>query len=213
MIAGSGKIIWILVADWSSVKSSEPNACDVTHKIRPLYFILDNCACPRIEVYSQSGKKHGHPRLYGTYSRRAEKVNGWPFYTSDAYGGRYGIWWYQEDTYPVYQWQIGYSSNKGRNYPLALNIQDVECPQSLKLFSWWMNTGGWYTFGYDLGSRCLPNDDLDDIKLDIYEPTSYTPSHAKTEIPKIVNILTSNPWWFKPQALGFVNFSPRLKLF
>ena len=52
-----------------------------------------------------------------------------------------------------------------------------------------MNTGGWYNFGYDLGSRCLPNDDLDVIKLDSYEPTSYTLSHAKTEIPKIVNIL------------------------
>ena len=39
MTAGSGKIIWILVADWSSVESSEPtNACDVTHKIGPLYF-------------------------------------------------------------------------------------------------------------------------------------------------------------------------------
>ena len=35
--AGSGKI-WILVADWSRVKSSEPNAGDVTHKIGPLYF-------------------------------------------------------------------------------------------------------------------------------------------------------------------------------
>ena len=62
---------------------------------------------------------------------------------------------------------FGYSSKKGRNYPLALNIQDVDCPQSLKLFSWWMNTGHWYNFGYDLGSRCLPNDDLDVIKFDI----------------------------------------------
>ena len=34
---GSGKI-WILVADWSRVKSSEPNAGDVTRKIGPLYF-------------------------------------------------------------------------------------------------------------------------------------------------------------------------------
>ena len=37
--AGSGKI-WILVADWSRVKSSEPNAGDVTRKIGPLYFTI-----------------------------------------------------------------------------------------------------------------------------------------------------------------------------
>ena len=35
--AGSGKI-WILVPDWSRVKSSEPNVGDVTRKIGPLYF-------------------------------------------------------------------------------------------------------------------------------------------------------------------------------
>ena len=34
---GSGKI-WILVPDWSRLKSSEPKAGDVTHKIGPLYF-------------------------------------------------------------------------------------------------------------------------------------------------------------------------------
>ena len=34
----SRNIIWILVADWSRVKSSEPNAGDVTRKIGPLYF-------------------------------------------------------------------------------------------------------------------------------------------------------------------------------
>ena len=35
---GSGKI-WILVPDWSRLKSLEPKAGDVTHKIGPLYFI------------------------------------------------------------------------------------------------------------------------------------------------------------------------------
>ena len=34
---GSGKI-WILVPDWSRLKSSEPDAGDVTPKIGPLYF-------------------------------------------------------------------------------------------------------------------------------------------------------------------------------
>ena len=68
--------------------------------------LLDNCACSRIEVYSQSGKKY-HPYLYGTYLRRADKVNGRPFYISDAYGGKYGIWWVQDIT--PNQWQIGYS--------------------------------------------------------------------------------------------------------
>ena len=34
---GSGKI-WILVPDWSRLKSSEPKAGDVTCKIDPLYF-------------------------------------------------------------------------------------------------------------------------------------------------------------------------------
>ena len=34
---GSSKI-WILVNDWSGFESSEPNACDVTCKIGPLYF-------------------------------------------------------------------------------------------------------------------------------------------------------------------------------
>ena len=34
---GSGKI-WILVPDWSRLKSSEPKAGDVTRKIGPLYF-------------------------------------------------------------------------------------------------------------------------------------------------------------------------------
>ena len=33
----SGKI-WILVPDWSRLKSSEPKAGDVTRKIGPLYF-------------------------------------------------------------------------------------------------------------------------------------------------------------------------------
>ena len=144
--------------------------------------LLDNCACSRIEIYSHSGKKF-HPELYGPYLRRAENVNGRPFYASDAYGGRYGIWWYQDDTYPYYQWQIGYSSKKGGNHPMAANIQDVDCPQKLKLFSWWMNNGGWYTVGYDLGIRCLPND----------EPTSHPQSHAETKILKIVNLSTSKP--------------------
>ena len=36
--SGSGKI-WILVADWSRLESSEPNAGDVTRKIGPLYFM------------------------------------------------------------------------------------------------------------------------------------------------------------------------------
>ena len=40
---GSGKI-WILVPDWSRLKSSEPKAGDVTHKIGPLYFII-HMAC------------------------------------------------------------------------------------------------------------------------------------------------------------------------
>ena len=35
--SGSGKI-WILVADWSRLESSEPNAGDGTRKIGPLYF-------------------------------------------------------------------------------------------------------------------------------------------------------------------------------
>ena len=35
--SGSGKI-WILVAEWSRLESSEPNADDVTRKIGPLYF-------------------------------------------------------------------------------------------------------------------------------------------------------------------------------
>ena len=83
--------------------------------------LLDNCACSRIEVYSQSGKKY-HPYLYGTYLRRAEKVNGRPFYISDAYGGKYGIWWDQDDSYPKYQWVIGYSSRQGY---LASNLQDL----------------------------------------------------------------------------------------
>ena len=73
--------------------------------------LSDNCACSRIEVYSQSGKKY-HPYLYGTYLRRAEKVNGRPFYISDAYGGKYGIWWVQDIT--PNQWQIGYSKDKGK---------------------------------------------------------------------------------------------------
>ena len=34
---GSGKI-WILIPDWSRLKSSEPKAGDVTRKIGPLYF-------------------------------------------------------------------------------------------------------------------------------------------------------------------------------
>ena len=34
---GSGKI-WILVPDWSRLKSSEPKAGDVTRKIDHLYF-------------------------------------------------------------------------------------------------------------------------------------------------------------------------------
>ena len=39
---GSGKI-WILVPDWSRLKSSEPEAGDVTCKIRPLYFTTSTC--------------------------------------------------------------------------------------------------------------------------------------------------------------------------
>ena len=36
-VLGSIKI-WILIPDWSRLKSSEPKAGDVTHKIGPLYF-------------------------------------------------------------------------------------------------------------------------------------------------------------------------------
>ena len=39
--SGSGKI-WILVADWSRLESSEPIAGDVTRKIDPLYFKCQN---------------------------------------------------------------------------------------------------------------------------------------------------------------------------
>ena len=39
--SSSGKI-WIIVADWSRIKSSEPDTRDVTRKIGPLYFTFDN---------------------------------------------------------------------------------------------------------------------------------------------------------------------------
>ena len=38
---GYGKI-WILVLDWSRLKSSEPKAVDITRKINPLYFIYSS---------------------------------------------------------------------------------------------------------------------------------------------------------------------------
>ena len=130
--------------------------------------------------------------------RKAEKVNGRSFYKSDAYGGKYGIWWDQDDSYPKYQWVIGYSSRTGY---LASNLQDIDCPQSLKHFSWWMNIDQnqqWRTVGYALGIRCLHDNDLkghemklDVIKLNDNELTNNAQSHAKTNIPEIVFLLTS----------------------
>ena len=62
------------------------------------------------------------------------------------------------------------------------------------------SSGRWYTAGYALGIRCLPDDDLkhherklDVIKLDGYEPTSYDQSHAETEIRKIMTLFISKP--------------------
>ena len=159
-------------------------------------FFLDNCACSRIEVYSQNGRKIHH-ELYGHYLRQAENVNGRPFYKSDAYGGKFGIWWYQDDTHPRYEWKIGFSSGRFSDKGWAINLQDVDCPQTLKHFSWWMSSSGrWYTAGYALGVRCLPDDDrkqherkFDVIKLDGYEPTS----HAITEIREIMTLFISKP--------------------
>ena len=132
--------------------------------------------------------------------RSTEKVNGRPFYTSDAYGGNYGIWWVKDLSEPYYQWVIGHSSNKGRNDPLAANLQDVDCPQSLKHFSWWMYIDSkehWRVVGYNLGIRCLADDDLkehqmnlDVLKLDGNEPTSYDQSPARTKISKIVTLIS-----------------------
>ena len=137
--------------------------------------LLDNCACSRIEVYSQSGEKY-HPFLYGTYLRSAEKVNGRPFYISDAYGGKYGIWWAQDIT--PKQWQIGYSSDKGKDNGWASNLQDVDCPQSLKHFSWWMNSiyiidsyQQWRTVGYALDIRCLPDDNFKGHEISNFKKT------------------------------------------
>ena len=163
--------------------------------------LLGNCACSRIEVYSISGKKD-YPTIYGTYLRQAEKVNGRPFYTSDAYGGKFGIWWLQDDTYPVYQWQIGYSSKKGGGDCFAANVKDADCPQSLKHFSWWIMYGDerWRLIGYDLGIRCHPDDDLKghEGKLDLKkvagnEPKSHDQSPANTKITKILTLLISKP--------------------
>ena len=155
--------------------------------------LLDNCACPRIEVYTKSGRKDQLTphEVYGTYSRRAEKVNGRPFYTSDGYGGSYGIWWYQgfaDQTHPKYQWQIGKTSNKGKCLKREANLQDVNCPQNLKHWSWMVvdyhkHAELWYQHGYDLGVRCFLDDDLKD----------HVQSHANNEIPKIVNLLASEP--------------------
>ena len=155
--------------------------------------ITGNCACSRIEVYTRSGRKD-HAQLYGTYLRQDENVNGRPFYTSDAYEGKYGIWWYEDDSIPVYEWQIGYSSKKGGDDCLAANVKDADCPQSLKHFSWWILYGDerWRLIGYDLGIRCHPDDEgkLDVKKLDGNEPTRLDQSPA-TKIPKIVNLLIS----------------------
>ena len=133
--------------------------------------------------------------------RQAENVNGRPFYKSDAYRGKFGIWWYQDDTHPRYEWKIGLSSGKFKDKGWAINLQDVDCPQTLKHFSWWMSSSGrWYTAGYALGIRCLPDDDrkpherkFDIIKWDEYERTSYDQSHAETEIRKIMTLFISKP--------------------
>ena len=164
--------------------------------------LSDNCACPRIEVYSQSGEKD-HPDLYGIYSRRAEKVNGRTFYTSDSYGGRFGIWWTQDDTYPTYQWEIGYSSDASKDKGWAINLQDVDCPQNLKRFSWLVyidKNQQWRRVGYSLGIRCLSDDGLKNQKrkpggptLDAIAPSSHAQSHAETEIFKIMTLFISKP--------------------
>ena len=133
--------------------------------------------------------------------RQAENVNGRPFYKSDAYRGKFGIWWYQDDTHPRYEWKIGLSSGRFKDKGRAINLQDVDCPQTLKHFSWWMSSSGrWYTAGYALGVRCLPGDEfkhyemkLDVIKLDGYEPTRYDQSRAETEIHKIMTLFISKP--------------------
>ena len=51
--AGTGKI-WILVPDWSRVKSLEPNAGDVTRKIGSLYFktLLVTILSKKLKDYS-----------------------------------------------------------------------------------------------------------------------------------------------------------------
>ena len=137
--------------------------------------LLDNCACSRIEVYSQSGEKY-HPYLYGTYLRRAEKVNGRPFYTSDDH--IHGIWWYQDNSRPRYEWKMGHSSDKGTTVGWASNLQDVDCPQSTKNFSWWMNSiyiidsyQQWRTVGYALDIRCLPDDNFKGHEISNFKKT------------------------------------------
>ena len=134
--------------------------------------------------------------------RQAENVNGRPFYKSDAYRGKFGIWWYQDDTYPRYEWKIGLSSGQFSDKAWAINLQDVDCPQTLKNFSWWISSGRWYTARYALGIRCHSDHDLkhherkfDVKKLDGYEPTRYDQSHAETEIRKTMTLFISKPRW------------------
>ena len=98
---------------------------------------------------------------------------------------------------------MGHSSDKGTTVGWASNLQDVECPQSLKNFSWWIyidDRQQWRTVGYAFAIRCLPDTDIKDqerkpygLKLDAIAPSSHVQSHDETEILKTTTLFISKP--------------------
>ena len=158
------------------------------------YFVLDNCACPRIEVYSPKYPNGDHrypnqPQIFGIYSKRFEKVNNRAFYTSEAYGGHYGIWWCHDSDYPLLQWNIGQTNEKGQCRGFGANFQEAVCPQSLSGYTWWLYYGkpGWLAPGKGLAVRCVSDGPKLTSRPDIkFVPTQkFNSTTASNAIPSI----------------------------
>ena len=66
-------------------------------------------------------------------------------------------------SYPLLQWFIGNTNEKGQCIGYGVNLQDAVCPQSLSGYTWWLyygsKHGGWHMPVKGLAVRCVSNDD------------------------------------------------------
>ena len=113
----------------------------------------------KIKVYNESTASYKHaPKIFGTYGKSSEKVNGYSYFTSDDFNGQYAIWY----CIAKYSWVIGRSQDKGECKGYAHFIKDETCLECLPSWGWRIYHGTkWVIFKEEnkMMISCLSNGD------------------------------------------------------